>query len=96
MRRLRILVDMDDTIEHLLDAWIRCLNERHGTTVKYADGAVASYDNATEMFDRLMQVMLHFFETGEVGVDENETIWIAEILEAAKFAEENPGCWVEV
>ena len=34
--------------------------------------------------------MLHFFETGEVGVDENETIWIAEILEAAKFAEENP------
>ena len=48
------------------------------------------------MFDRLMQVMIHFFETGEVGVDENETIWIAEILEAAKFAEENPGCWVEV
>lgn len=37
MRRLRILVDMDDTIEHLLDAWIRCLNKRHGTTVKYAD-----------------------------------------------------------
>lgn len=37
MRQLRILVDMDDTIEHLLDAWIRCLNERHGTIVKYAD-----------------------------------------------------------
>ena len=65
-------------------------------TIKYADGAVASYANATEMFERLMQVMLHFFQTGEVGVDENETVWIAEILEAAKFAEENPGCWVEV
>ena len=65
-------------------------------TVKYADGTVASYGNATEMFERLMQVMLHFFETGEVGVDENETVWIAEILEAAQFAEENPGCWVEV
>ena len=37
MRRLKILVDMDDTIEHLLYAWIDCLNERHGLSVKYGD-----------------------------------------------------------
>lgn len=37
MRRLRILVDMDDTIEYLLFAWIDRLNERHGLSVKYSD-----------------------------------------------------------
>ena len=37
MRQLRILVDMDDTIEHLLLAWVDCLNERHGTTVRCDD-----------------------------------------------------------
>lgn len=37
MRQLTILVDMDDTIEHLLISWIDCLNKRYGTTVKYED-----------------------------------------------------------
>lgn len=37
MRQLRILVDMDDTIEHLLLAWVDCLNERHGTSVEYKE-----------------------------------------------------------
>lgn len=37
MRQLTILVDMDDTIEHLLEAWVACLNERHGTQVKHGD-----------------------------------------------------------
>lgn len=37
MRQLTILVDMDDTIEHLLEAWVACLNERHGTQVRYGD-----------------------------------------------------------
>lgn len=37
MRQLTILVDMDDTIEHLLEAWVDCLNTRHGTQVKYDD-----------------------------------------------------------
>lgn len=31
---LRILIDMDDTIEHLVSAWIKCLNSRYGTSVK--------------------------------------------------------------
>lgn len=29
-----ILVDMDDTIENLLDNWIHWLNDKHGTSVK--------------------------------------------------------------
>ena len=37
MKLLTILVDMDDTIEHLLKAWVEYLNERHGTTVKHED-----------------------------------------------------------
>lgn len=37
MKRLRILVDMDDTIEHLLMAWINCLNMRHGKSVNWED-----------------------------------------------------------
>lgn len=30
MKKLTILVDMDDTLEHLLDAWIKCVNEKYG------------------------------------------------------------------
>lgn len=37
MKFLTILVDMDDTIEHLLKAWVEYLNERHGTSVKLED-----------------------------------------------------------
>lgn len=37
MKLLTILVDMDDTISHLLKAWVEYLNERHGTTVKPDD-----------------------------------------------------------
>lgn len=37
MRQLKILVDMDDTIEYLLFAWVDCLNKRYGLSVKYSD-----------------------------------------------------------
>lgn len=37
MRRLTILVDMDDTIEYLLFSWVDCLNKRYGLSVKYGD-----------------------------------------------------------
>ena len=37
MRRLTILVDIDDTIEYLCKAWVEWLNEKYGTTVKYED-----------------------------------------------------------
>lgn len=33
MRKLTILVDADDTIEYLAEAWVAVLNERHGTSV---------------------------------------------------------------
>lgn len=32
-----ILVDMDDTIEQLLEAWLRAVNERYGRSVRYED-----------------------------------------------------------
>ena len=37
MRKLTILVDADDTIEYLAEAWIGMLNERHGTNVCVED-----------------------------------------------------------
>ena len=32
-----IACDMDDTIEYLVPAWIKWLNAKHGTTVRYLD-----------------------------------------------------------
>lgn len=66
------------------------------TTVKYADGEVKSIPESTETFDRLIASMVNFFETGHIPVDKNETIIIAEILEAAHKAEEAPGTWVTI
>lgn len=37
MRKLTILVDADDTIEYLAEAWVSVLNERHGTNVDVED-----------------------------------------------------------
>lgn len=37
MNSLKILIDMDDTIEHLLIAWVDYINKRYGTNVKYED-----------------------------------------------------------
>ena len=37
MKQLTILVDMDDTIEDLLGAWLSFLNNKHGTNVKRND-----------------------------------------------------------
>ena len=37
MKKLTILVDMDDTIENLCETWAAFLNETHGTTVRTED-----------------------------------------------------------
>lgn len=42
MRKLTILVDMDDTIENLCEAWVDFLNKIHGTTVHKDD--IADWD----------------------------------------------------
>lgn len=44
MRNFTILVDMDDTIENLTDAWVAYLNDRYGTSVKKED--ITSWDLA--------------------------------------------------
>ena len=49
-RSLTILVDMDDTIEQLVEAWIRCTNERYGYHSTVED--VKSW-NMTEAFPGL-------------------------------------------
>ena len=42
MKKLTILVDMDDTIEQLLNAWIAAVNSKFGTKVTYDD--IKSWD----------------------------------------------------
>ncbi len=37
MRHLTILVDMDDTIENLAEAWVAYLNARHQTSTSLSD-----------------------------------------------------------
>lgn len=44
MRNFTILVDMDDTIENLTDAWIAYLNDHYGTSAKKED--ITSWDFA--------------------------------------------------
>ncbi len=42
MKKLTILVDMDDTIEQLLQAWVRGANETYNRNVAYDD--ITSWD----------------------------------------------------
>ncbi len=42
MKQLTVMVDMDDTIEDLLEAWVSYLNDVYGTSVKKDD--VAQWD----------------------------------------------------
>lgn len=37
MRKLTILVDLDDTLTNLSETWVRVLNERHGLSAKHSD-----------------------------------------------------------
>lgn len=42
MKKLTILVDMDDTLENLSEAWVSYLNGRYGTSVAVSD--ISSWD----------------------------------------------------
>ncbi|MCI8633721.1 MAG: Gfo/Idh/MocA family oxidoreductase [Lachnospiraceae bacterium] len=66
------------------------------TSIKYRDGEVKTFLGAEEMFERLLLEILRFFETGKVPVDQEETLEIAKILEAARQAEQVPGKWVTI
>lgn len=50
MKKLTILVDMDDTLINLGEMWVKTLNERYGTSVKPED--VTEWD-ITKFFPRL-------------------------------------------
>lgn len=51
-----ILIDMDDTIEQLLKAWLKVANDRYGYTVRYED--VASWD-LTEPYSGLTREQVY-------------------------------------
>lgn len=37
IKRLTILIDMDDVLENLVECWVADLNRKHGTTVRPED-----------------------------------------------------------
>jgi len=37
MKKLKILIDFDDTLTNMLKEWVGCLNEWHGTSVSHED-----------------------------------------------------------
>ncbi|MBO4839398.1 MAG: hypothetical protein J5493_08540 [Lachnospiraceae bacterium] len=52
MRKLTILVDMDGTIESLLDVWLNRLNKKYNRNVKFED--ITSWD-ISKLYDGLSQ-----------------------------------------
>lgn len=48
MRKLRILIDMDDTIENLAEAWCAWLNKRYGLSVNHKD--IDSWGAITDLY----------------------------------------------
>ena len=56
MKQLTILVDFDQTLNNLNEAWVAYLNERHGTTVKTDD--IKCWD-ITKAFPTLTPLMRH-------------------------------------
>lgn len=57
MKRLTVLVDMDDTIINLLDAWVDSLNRSYGTEVKTED---VTQWNIAKFFPSLTSEQVYF------------------------------------
>lgn len=51
-KKLTILVDMDDTIEHLLEAWVKWLNETYNLDIACSDVREWDIGKAFPMLDR--------------------------------------------
>ena len=66
MKKLTILVDMDDTIENLSEAWVSYLNSRYGTNVSVSD--ISSWD-ISQAFPTLSKTEVYgaLKEGGTVG-----------------------------
>ena len=65
MKKLTLLVDMDDTIEQLLVAWVNTLNSRYGYNVKRED--VTDWD-VSKFFPGLSQEEVY-------GIEQIEGFW---------------------
>lgn len=57
MRHLTILVDMDDTIENLAEAWVDYLNARHQTSTSLSD--ITDWD-ISKAFPTLTKEQVYF------------------------------------
>ena len=64
--------------------------------LQYADGRMERIPRATQYFERFIESMVRFFQTGGVPVPKERTVRVAAVLEAAAKAKENPGSWTPV
>lgn len=65
MKKLTVLIDMDDTIEDLVGAWVKYLNTKYGTSVDPDD---INDWNMRNFFPDITPQQLF-------GVLEDETLW---------------------
>ena len=78
MRKLTILIDMDDTIEFLCKAWVKWLNNQYGTNVRHED--IREWD-VSNFFPQLTSAQVYaplcideFWETVEPIPGASETV----------------------
>ena len=61
MRHLTILVDMDDTIENLAEAWVAYLNARHKLIADGHTVLIVTTSNYQTLAAKMEQVLFHYF-----------------------------------
>ena len=80
---MRILIDMDDTIENLCEAWVKLLNKKYGTEVNWLDirnwDMQLSFPTLTEK--QIYEVLNEESLWGTVTVKEGAAARIQELME---------------
>jgi hypothetical protein len=71
-------------------------NNPFGMGIQYGDGQSLDIGQMNDFFQRFIEAMLKYFDTGEIVVPKEETLEIAAIIEAGNAALKKPDKWVAV
>jgi hypothetical protein len=67
-----------------------------GYNIQYGDNGALQVNDMPDFFQRFIEAMLKFFDTGEPQAPVDQTLEIAAILEAGNTALKTPNQWVSV
>ena len=65
-------------------------------TVNYTDGTTKKVPAMSDFFPNFIKSLCHFFKTGEIFANHDETVAVMGIIEAGNKALKNPCTWIEV